>query len=528
MSTDTHAAPLQPSALEASGPVSGPAETRRTAGPTRLLAALAPLAYLCALGAWVGMDNLTARLANDDQSYYILVARNLFERGPTYDGLYLTNGVHPLLAAVLGAIYHALSIPFEQLAAISVVSCVLFGAGAVYVLLGARPASTSAGAGVVATLGSVAVYPVLYRGMEGGLALLCVALYLDAVTRGRRGLWYCALLCSALWAARLELMALPPIAIALATSAVPLAPSERSRLLTAWFVSLAGFGLYALANYCFIGLALPVSGLIKQSSTALLPTFIALGAACGAFAVAPLVIRRLRPLARRAYRTHVLVSFAALFYLVHGWGQADVERQTWYYFLLPGLLACAWLELGDELAGGLRRAALGAICCAALAATVWEAGYVIPLRGQAWTALRAVAERAKQQAEPGERFMGPGWMSLLVGPEFEPFSQDGLVGGVEQFRALRAGRALEFAYDSGVRYVFTSSNTPGQPAPAVPAPYRLAPISSGAVPNGRSLWAALTAPEDPCGLRPCASSVSIFRLTRDADAPGSALRSAAR
>jgi hypothetical protein len=236
----------------------------------------------------------------------------------------------------------------------------------------------------------------------------------------------------------------------------------------------------------------------------------------------------LRPLARRAFRTHALVSFAALFYLVHGWGQADVERQTWYYFLLPGLLACAWLELGDELAAWLRRAALGALCCAALAATVWEAGYVIPLRGQAWAALRAVAERAKQHAEPGARFMGPGWMSLLVGPEFEPFSQDGLVGGIEQYHALRAGRALDFAYDSGVRYLFTSSNTPEPSAPLVPASYRLEPISSGPVPNGRSLWAALTAPEDPCGLRPCASHVSIYRVTRDDDVPGSALRAAAR
>ena len=45
MSIDTRAAPLDPSALEASGPMSGPAETRRTARArvTRLLAALAEL-----------------------------------------------------------------------------------------------------------------------------------------------------------------------------------------------------------------------------------------------------------------------------------------------------------------------------------------------------------------------------------------------------------------------------------------------------------------------------------------------------
>ena len=44
----------------------------------RLLCALVPLLYLAALGAWVGLAELVARLANDDQSYYILVANNLF------------------------------------------------------------------------------------------------------------------------------------------------------------------------------------------------------------------------------------------------------------------------------------------------------------------------------------------------------------------------------------------------------------------------------------------------------------------
>jgi hypothetical protein len=110
--------------------------------------------------------------------------------------------------------------------------------------------------------------------------------------------------------------------------------------------------------------------------------------------------------------------------------------------------------------------------------------------------------------------MGPGWMSLLVGPEFAPFSQDGLVGGAEQYRAIREGRALEFAYDNGVRYMFTWGPQPPSAAPpALPPPWQLDLVSSGAVPSGRSVWASLLGDTAGCGLGRCTSYVSVYRLS---------------
>ena len=212
--------------------------------------------------------------------------------------------------------------------------------------------------------------------------------------------------------------------------------------------------------------------------------------------------------------TRSVLAFSAVFYLSHAVGQADIQQQTWYYFPLPALLACALLELEPELKPALRRVSAGLCLAFAILATSWEARFVIPLRAESWRGMAAVATRAKRAAAPGERFMGPGWMSLLVGPEFAPFSQDGLVGGAEQYRAIREGRALEFAYDSGVRFMFTWSPEPASvAAPALPPPWQLDLVSSGEVPSGRSVWASLLGDSAGCGLGRCNSYVSVYRLS---------------
>jgi hypothetical protein len=499
MTTDTRAPHLD-RALD-------PASVRGAAFvPMRHALASLPMLYLGALGAWVGFDRLVARLINDDASYYVLVARNLFVHGPSYDGLYLTNGVHPLYAALLGAIYRLLPIGFGQLAAVSVITCVALGCGFLFVLLGARPTHVSIRVAIIATVSSVAVYPILYRGMEGALALLLSALYITLVARAPRRTWHYALLSVALWAARLELMALPPIVALCASRAECLPALERRRLLVGWGVALLAFGAYAAASQHWIGVALPVSGLIKQSSGAWLVNFIALGAVCAA---ASLGLMR----ARKAWMTQSVLAFAAVFYLAHAWGQQDTERQTWYYFPIPALIAFALLELGGELPAVVRRGVAGGAVALALIASAWEGGYVIPLRAEAWAAMRTVAEGAKKAAAPGERFMGPGWMSLLVGPEFEPFSQDGLVGGAAQYQALREGRLLDFAYESGVRFLFISRPANVDPPPELLGPWQLHVVSEGAVPNGGSLWAALGRQSD-CGLGRCESFLGVYRVSQ--------------
>src|SRR5690606_37087990 len=248
----------------------------------------------------------------------------------------------------------------------------------------------------------------------------------------------------------------------------------------------------ALASYCFIGLALPVSGLIKQMSPSFLPLFFGLGCASllatlglarASRAAASSRVGDLTPGASRAARalasgaercwmTRSVLAFMAVFYLSHAMGQADIQQQTWYYFPLPALLACALLELSPLAL--LRRTAAAAALALALLATYWETRYVIPLRAEAWRRMASVAALAKRDAIPGERFMGPGWMSLLIGPEFAPFSHDGLVGGAEQYQAIREGRALDYAYQQGVRFLFTRSLGEDPLAdPVLPPPWRL-------------------------------------------------------
>jgi hypothetical protein len=508
--------------MESIRPVRQLAPTRASSFPSvprpalRLLWALAPLACFVAMAAWVGVDEIVARLANDDQSYYILVARNLFTRGPTYDGLYLTNGVHPLLALVLGAIFAAFSVPFAQLASVSVLACACFGCALLYVLLGMRPLEPSTRISLLGLLSSFAVYPVLYRGMEGALALLVMALFLRALEARRINGWTASALMIVLWAARLELFAFAPIAILIGGRALSLSRRDTLRWLAAWLVSVLAFGLFAGASYHWIGLALPVSGLIKQGTFRPLPYFIVLGAGCSLAAVAALVVPSLGRLSQRAWRTHTLLAWAGVFYLAHAWGQPDTERQTWYYFVVPGLIGCALIEL--ELGTSLRRSVAASIVAVGLIATLWEGWFVIPLRAEWWSAVRKVTARAKSAAAPGERFMGPGWMALFVGPEFDPFSHDGLVGGVEQYHALRAARLVEFAYESGVRFLVVSSPGAASAPPQLSSPWELQLVSDGVVPSGRSLWSSLSRADDDCGLRRCSATVAVYRLSRGAAA----------
>jgi hypothetical protein len=487
--------------------------------------ALTPLACLAVVAAWVRLDSLVARLTNDDPSYYILVAHNLFVHGPTYDGLYLTNGVHPLFALVLGVLYQLGGVRFENLSAVSVLACVCFGCAFSYVLLEARPLRLSTRIGITSLMSSLAIYPILYRGMEGALALLMVALFLRAVAQRRVGFWIACALCIGLWAARLELLALPPIAIVLGGRALSFDRRDVARWFAPWLTSVLVLVTFFAVSYYWTGLALPVSGVIKQSSTALLPYFISIGVSCGFVAVLGLLLPSLSGLARRAWMTHSLLAWAAVFFLAHAWGQPDAERQTWYYFVCPALLAFAMMEL--ELRDQAGRWVAGCLSASAMLALLWEGSFVIPLRADSWRATQAIVNRAKEVAVPGERFMGPGWMALLVGPEFEPFSQDGLVGGVEQYRALREGRLLEFAYESDVRFLVTSNTTPATAPPSLPPPWQLSLVSNGAVPSGRSLWALASRDDQTCGVGSCRAFVSVFRLSRSTtgQAPASTLTS---
>lgn len=472
---------------------------------TRFLAALMPVLFLMAFAALVGMQSLGARLVNDDQSYYLLVARNLFVHGPTYDGLYLTNGVHPLNALVLGLLFQT-GLRWSLLAPASVAVSVVFGSLFVFVLVGLRPPRLRTLMGLVALMSSLVVYPVLYRGMEGALALVIVAVYLRVVDQRAPGLPLLSALSCGLWAARLELIVLPLIVAVLAGRSPGLQRAKRRPLLVAWLASLSCFGLYCLANYKWIGLALPVSGLIKQQAAAFLPVFALMGGAFGVVSALPFFSSRAQTLASRAWMTHSSITFASVFFLFHAIGQPDTQGQTWYYFPLPLALAFALVELQDEMSSRFQLAVIAAIAATSVAGTIWELEFVIPLRVESRNAMRHIIDRAKAVAKPGERFMGPGSTALLVGPEFEPFSFDGLVGGVAEYRAITQGRLVDFAYQSGVRFVFSEEHLAG-------SRFRAELVSQGIVPSGRSVWRLLRGVRE-CGAKPCSTTFGVYRVVK--------------
>jgi hypothetical protein len=476
---------------------------------------LLPLLLLLALGLSSGFANVAARLANDDQAYYIIVARNLFCHGPTYDGLYLTNGVHPLHAMLLGAVYWLFNVSWANLGIVAIATCVCCGVVAMLLLLRLRAVRTFEAYAIGLLLSSPLVFPVLYRGMEGALALLTVVIYFTTLSCRKPNLLFLTVASVALWAARLELVGLPPIVAALEWQrSRDSGKHGQNQPVAAWLMSLGVLAVYLLVNYLYIGSALPISAIIKQAYPKFQPYFAAIGGTCLLLGVASMASARLRAWANQAPMTHALIAFSALFYLSHVFGQILIQTQTWYYFLLPTVGAFALLELGVSLSTAVKRGILGFLVIISLVSLTWEARYIIPLRAEARAAMSRAVNEAKAVASPGDRFMGPGSTALLVGPEFQPFSHDGLVGGVEQLRARRTGRLMEFAYQNGVRFIFFSSfPRSASHGPHVGKHFRVDLVSQAILPSGGGFWANIG---HQAALRGggSASIFAIYRLSR--------------
>ena len=158
------------------------------------------LVVLCLLGlaqrlwlAWQDMATLVGKVVADDFFYYLTIARNLVAgRGPTFDGMALTNGFHPLYTLALTPLL-ALAGEDRELGvhlALSLVSILDVLVAAVLYALVARRVGRNAG--IVATLSWLAnpwAMTTALNGVESAIYLLMVVLTLAVYVRLARHVW---------------------------------------------------------------------------------------------------------------------------------------------------------------------------------------------------------------------------------------------------------------------------------------------------------------------------------------------------
>ncbi len=158
------------------------------------------LVVLCLLGLaprlWLAgqdMATLVGKVVADDFFYYLTIARNLAAgRGPTFDGMALTNGFHPLYTLALTPLL-ALAGENRELGvhlALSLVSILDVLVAAVLYALVARQVGRNAG--IVAALSWLAnpwAMTTALNGVESAIYLLMVALTLAVYLRLARQVW---------------------------------------------------------------------------------------------------------------------------------------------------------------------------------------------------------------------------------------------------------------------------------------------------------------------------------------------------
>lgn len=207
----------------------------------------------------------------DDSFYYDVIARN-FARGlwSTFDGADLTNGYHPLWAALLVPIYGLIPDPVTALRLAKVLEFALLLGAACGLLAAGRAAGWHWLAAFMVPLWLFG-QPVLFDGMETApqvlllaiAALLLVRLF-DDMERGSSwaGL---ALVCALLPWVRLELV-VASVTLAACVTAYSLWRRQRHRpwIVLLWGAAAGSFAVYLAYNQLVFGTALPVSGQIKN------------------------------------------------------------------------------------------------------------------------------------------------------------------------------------------------------------------------------------------------------------------------
>jgi hypothetical protein len=207
----------------------------------------------------------------DDAFYYFQIARHVSDgKGPTFDGLHMTNGFHPLWLALLIPIFGAVAAPEDALVAVAVLQIALT-AGALLVLfrtLAPRTGLVRAAAAAAIILATPGATIMLLGGMETSLFFLVIVLvwrcwlaFEDAPHADRLALRL-GVIAAVASLVRLEAVILAPLLGLLAW--------RRCRVSCGTLVAIAGPAILTVATAALIsritfGLWLPVSGLVKAN-----------------------------------------------------------------------------------------------------------------------------------------------------------------------------------------------------------------------------------------------------------------------
>jgi hypothetical protein len=232
---------------------------------------------LITLTRWDGYEIAKFFFA-DDAFYYLKIAQNIVRgRGSTFDGVFPTNGYHPLwelVCVLMHAVWPRPGAPMVSLVYVTQVGLLLTAAGFLFAGLRTEEHARAAALAVLLLALNTISGLVLIDGMESGLSftLLAVFAYLAGVRaerffdlrRGHYALGMFALLL-ALALVRLEAALFGAMFLACAL-AEGWRRARRRQLRNAGLVAtglLASGGLYMLLNLTLVGLPVPISGLVK-------------------------------------------------------------------------------------------------------------------------------------------------------------------------------------------------------------------------------------------------------------------------
>jgi hypothetical protein len=246
---------------------------------TRSTPSLSVVAAALALG-WRLIWSQREDIFSDDAYYYVVVARNLATKGtPTFDGVSLTNGVHPLLLLLetgVCALLHGSQSPRVLYSVLVGASLGILGLLILYAaLLGARAAARrndDAFPTALLLTVSICLWPpflrIFYNGMES-LLVLPLGVALIVLVHCERFAW-AGVAAALLVAARLDLLlfVVGPLAVWLGLEAgfAPRGHRIAARRVAVLLAPAGGLtSILLLVNRSVFGRAMPISGVLKSS-----------------------------------------------------------------------------------------------------------------------------------------------------------------------------------------------------------------------------------------------------------------------
>jgi hypothetical protein len=225
-----------------------------------------------AVAAWqMPLDSYLRDTNFDDSFYYFVIARN-FAHGAwsTFDGWNLTNGYHPIWAALLAPVFGLIADPSAALRAAKLLELLCLVGATGLLLVAGRAAGWNWLAAWVVPLWLFG-HTTFFRGLETAPQVLLLALALTLTVRlfvdlDRLSSWvWLAILCAVLPWVRLELVAAATVLAACVTAYSAFLGRWHGRnVILLWALIAAGFLGYLAYNKLVFGTPWPVSGQVKN------------------------------------------------------------------------------------------------------------------------------------------------------------------------------------------------------------------------------------------------------------------------